>query len=126
MLRLIPGTFGEAAGPFYFREAGKTPGVGFFSEQRHRNIQNFVHGGALLTLADIALFDICARARGQVFRAVTVSLSSEFLAPGPIGAFIEATGEMTGGGKSLMFCRGLVSADGKALLSFAGILKAIG
>ena len=124
-LRPLPDSFGDTAGPYYFRLPGPIPGVGFYSETRHRNLANFVHGGALLSLADMALFDICHRARGA-FRAVTVSLSSEFLAPAPIGAFIEATGEMMGGGKSLLFSRGMVSANGRALLSFSGTLKVIG
>ncbi|MEQ8750820.1 MAG: hotdog domain-containing protein, partial [Amphiplicatus sp.] len=57
------------------------------------------------------------------FRAVTVTLNSEFLAAGPIGEFIEATGELTRGGKRLLFARGQISAAGKPLMSFSGILK---
>ncbi len=116
-------TFGGHAGPFYFREKGPTPGVGFFSEARHANTGAMIHGGALLTLADMSLFDICFRAVGGSFRAVTVSLSSEFLGAGPIGEFIEATGEMTRSGKRLHFARGLVTAAGEPLMSFSGILK---
>lgn len=116
-------TFSGEAGPFYYRAIGGPPGVGFFSEPRHGNLQNIVHGGALLTLADMALFDICFRAQKATFPAVTASLTSEFLAPAPIGVFIEADGEMMKGGKSLCFCRGVIRAEGRAVMSFAGILK---
>ncbi|MEQ8936584.1 MAG: PaaI family thioesterase [Amphiplicatus sp.] len=116
-------TFSGHAGPFYFREPGPASGVGFFSEPRHANLADIVHGGALLTLADMSLFDICFRAAGGRFKAVTVSLNCEFLSAGPIGEFIEASGEMTRGGKSLMFARGLITAAGKPLMSFSGILK---
>lgn len=116
-----PGTFSSHAGPFYFREDG-VPGVGFFSEPRHANGVGIVHGGALLTLADMALFNICYCAVGP-FKAVTVTLNSEFMAPGPIGAFIEATGETVKIGKSLIFARGLVTADEKTLMAFSGTLK---
>lgn len=115
-------TFSGRAGPFYFRAAGPTPGVGFFAEPHHANVADIVHGGALLTLADMALFDICHRAVGR-FKGVTVSLNCEFLGPGPIGAFIEATGEMTRGGKRLLYSRGLITAAGKPVMSFSGILK---
>ncbi|MEE2691489.1 MAG: PaaI family thioesterase [Pseudomonadota bacterium] len=114
-------TFSGHAGPFYFRE-GPTPGVGFYAEPRHANLANIIHGGALLTLADMSLFDICFRALGR-FKAVTVTLNSEFLGAGPVGAFIESTGEMTRSGKSLLFSRGLITAAGKPLMSFSGILK---
>ncbi|WDI32450.1 PaaI family thioesterase [Hyphococcus flavus] len=115
-------TFSGRAGPYYFREEGPAPGVGFFARPHHANLGGFVHGGALLTLADMALFDICRRKIG-LFRAVTVSLNSEFLRPGKVGTFIHASGETTAIGKSILFARGLVSADDKPLMNFSGTLK---
>lgn len=117
--------FAYRAGPIYFRVAGPTPGVAFFSEPRHANLGGIVHGGALLTLADMALFDACFRTHGR-FRAVTVTLNSEFLDAGRVGEFIEASGELVGGGKTLMFVRGLVTAGDRRLLSFSGTVKRLG
>lgn len=122
VLQSHPQTFSAHAGPFYFREKGAAPGVGFFSEPRHANLGGIVHGGALMTLADMSLWDICRRSEGN-FKAVTVTMNAEFIGPGPVGAFIEATGEMTKAGRSLLFARGLVTANGKSLLSFSGSLK---
>lgn len=122
VLQSHPQTFSAHAGPFYFREKGESPGVGFFSEPRHANLGGIVHGGALMTLADMSLWDICRRSEGN-FKAVTVTMNAEFIGPGPVGAFIEATGEMTKAGRSLLFARGLVTANGKSLLSFSGSLK---
>lgn len=116
--------FAYEAGPFYFRADRKISGVGFYAEPRHANIAGIVHGGALLTLADMSLFDICFRALGQ-FKAVTVTLNSEFLGAAPVGEFIEAAGEMTGGGNRLLFARGLVTAGGKALMNYSGTLKRV-
>ena len=113
-----PQTFSHHAGPFYFREEGPTPGVGFLSEHHHANLGGIVHGGALMTLADMALWDICRREIG-LFKAVTVSFNADFIGPGPIGSFIEASGEMTKAGRNLLFARGLVTADGEAVLSFS-------
>jgi acyl-coenzyme A thioesterase PaaI-like protein len=117
--------FAFEAGPFYFRADGSAPGVGFFSEPRHANLGGIVHGGALLTLADMALFDACFRTHGR-FRAVTVTLNSEFLEAGKIGEFIEARGELVGGGRSIMFVRGLVTAGERRLLNFSGAVKRLG
>ncbi|MEO1242962.1 MAG: PaaI family thioesterase [Pseudomonadota bacterium] len=122
VLQSHPQTFSAHAGPFYFREKGEGPGVGFFSEPRHANLGGIVHGGALMTLADMSLWDICRRSEGN-FKAVTVTMNAEFIGPGPVGAFIEAAGEMTKAGRSLLFARGLVTANGKSLLSFSGSLK---
>ena len=117
-----PQTFSHHAGPFYFREEGATPGVGFWAEPHHANLGGIIHGGALMTLADMALWDICRREIG-LFKAVTVTFNADFIGPGPVGSFIEASGEMTKSGRSLLFARGLVSANGKSLLSFSGTLK---
>ncbi|WP_165793630.1 PaaI family thioesterase [Hyphococcus luteus] len=118
-------TFSGHAGPFFFREEGGAPGVGFFSEPHHANLGGIVHGGALLTLADMALWDICRREVG-LFRGVTVTLNAEFVGAGPVGEFIEATGEMVKAGRKLMFARGTVSAKGNVLMSFSGTLKRVG
>jgi len=124
-LQSFPDTFSAHAGPFYFRDyALKEPGVGFYSEPHHANGVGIVHGGALLTLADMALWDICRRVIGR-FHGVTVTMNSEFLSPGPIGKFIVATGEATKIGKSLMFARGVVTCESETLLAFSGALKRI-
>ena len=118
-------TFSGQSGPFYFRDAGEEPGVGFFAEPRHANMGGVLHGGVLLTLADMALWDICKREIG-FFKGVTVTMNAEFVGAGPIGGFIEATGEMVKAGGKLMFARGLISADGAPLMSFSGTLKRVG
>lgn len=119
----FPETYSAQVGPFWFRDfSSKEPGVGFLAEPRHMNAGGIVHGGALLTLADMALWDICRRVIGP-FRAVTVSVNADFLAPGAIGKFIMANGEPVKIGKSLLFARGLVTSDGETLMNFSGTLK---
>ena len=118
-------TFSGHAGPFYFRAGVENPpGVGFLSEARHANAIGMVHGGALLTLADMSLWDICRRASGP-FNAVTLTLNAEFIAPGPVGHFIHATGEAVKIGKSIMFARGDVRCGDDVLLTFSGSLKRV-
>ena len=58
-----------------------------------------------MTLADMSLFDIAMRA-ASIERAVTVTMNAEFVGPGRIGEFIEATGELVKEGGSLLFLRG--------------------
>lgn len=124
-LQSFPDTFSAHAGPFYFRDYSlKEPGCGFLSEPHHANAGGIVHGGALLTLADMSLWDICRRVIGP-FRAVTVTVNAEFIGPGPIGEFIMAMGEPTKIGRSLLFARGLVTCRGEPLLAFSGTLKRI-
>ncbi|MCA8887479.1 MAG: PaaI family thioesterase [Parvularculaceae bacterium] len=123
VLQPFPETFSFHAGPFYFNDPdGQTPGVGFVSGPQHANAGGMVHGGALMTLADMSLWDICRRRVGKL-RAVTVTLNAEFVGKGEIGKFIEASGEATKIGRSMLFARGLVTCEGRTLLSFSGSLK---
>ncbi len=116
-------TFSGEAGPVYFRDfADRRSGVGLMSNPRHANVGGIIHGGALLMLADISLWDICRRAAGP-FNAVTLTLNAEFLAPGPIGRFIIASGEATRIGKSILFARGDIRCGSDILLTFSGSLK---
>lgn len=115
-------TFSGHAGPYYFREEGAKAGVGFFAEPHHANLAGVIHGGALMTLADMALWDICRREVG-IFRGLTVTMNSEFIGAGPVGEFIEANGETTRIGGRLLFARGLVTAKGEPVLAFSGTLK---
>ena len=121
-LQPFPETFSGHAGPFYFRKGGDEPGIGFYAQKHHANMQGVIHGGALLTLADMSLWDICRRKVG-VFMGATVSLNSEFVGPGKVGTFIEASGDLIRAGRRLVFARGLVTSEGETLLSFSGTLK---
>lgn len=118
-----PDTFGALAGPIYRRNAASAePGVGFWADARHQNLAGVAHGGALLTLADMALFDIVFRSSGPM-RAVTVSLNADFVRAAPLGSFIEASGEPVRIGGALLTARGLIRCKGEIVVSFSGTLK---
>ncbi len=121
-LQPFPHTFSAHAGPFLIRKDGPEPGIGFYAKSHHANMQGVIHGGALLTLADMSLWDICRRKVG-LFGGATVSLNSEFVGPGKVGTFIEASGDLIRAGHRLIFARGIVTCEGEPLLSFSGTLK---
>ena len=57
---------------------------------------------------------------------MTVNLSGDFLAAARVGQFVEARGDITRAARSTIFVRGLVTADGEAVLSFTGIIRKVG
>ncbi|MEM9422652.1 MAG: PaaI family thioesterase [Pseudomonadota bacterium] len=114
-------SFATIAGPYFYNK-GKAPGVGFLAEEKHLNLAGVVHGGCLATLADMALWDICAREVGP-FRAVTVTLNTEFLGSARAGEFISAEGDALKASGSIFFARGLITARGRPVMSFSGSLK---
>lgn len=118
--------FETGAGPFFMRRQDDGSYMSAFrAEARHMNGAGFMHGGCLMTFADFALFAI-ATDHLQDQMGVTMNLSSDFLGSVPVGALVEARGEVTRGGGKTLFVRGIVTADGKPALSFTGIIRKVG
>ena len=113
----------DTAGPFYLREdeTGKMVAA-FRAEHKHMNASGVVHGGALMTFADFALFALAHTGEEDGY-GVTVAFTSEFLSGALEGELIEARGEVMGGGKSITFVRGVITADDRPVLNFSGTIK---
>jgi uncharacterized protein (TIGR00369 family) len=113
------------SGPYYFRkDAEGTPRCAFRVERKHLNGGGSTHGGCLLTFADYCLF-VFAEDALTSSRGVTVSLNSEFVGPALEGDLVEASGEVIRAGASLLFVRGLITANGRPALNFSGVIKKI-
>ena len=117
--------FEQLTGPFYSRLIDGEAVCGLRLEPKHMNGLGGMHGGAMMTFADFSLFMISSRARGGP--AVTVNLAGDFLGSARAGELIEARGEVTKAGASLVFVRGLVTAEAerRPVLSFSGVIKKI-
>jgi uncharacterized protein (TIGR00369 family) len=121
--------FEDLTGPFYFREEaeGKVR-CAFRVEKKHLNGGGALHGGAMMTFADFALFAIShpvRRANGDPDHHVTVSLNGEFVGPALEGDLVEAVGEVVRAGGSLTFIRGLMQTGANPMMSFSGVVKRI-
>ncbi|MEI9985419.1 MAG: PaaI family thioesterase [Aliidongia sp.] len=113
------------SGPYFFRRMpdGQMR-CAFRAERKHLNGGGSVHGGCLLTFADHCLFVFAQDALAES-RGVTVSLNSEFVGPAFEGDLVEATGEVVRAGASLLFVRGMLTANGQPALTFSGVIKKI-
>src|SRR5687768_13212219 len=83
-----------------------------FPEERHANLGDMIHGGAILTFIDMALFAGGRLAGADVIRAVTLDLSTRFLSPGRIGVPLDAEVELLRETKRLAFFAGKVVQEG--------------
>jgi len=120
-------TFMQALSPLWYAplEADAGNGVcGFFAEERHGNSLGVVHGGALLTLADVALWGAARRKIGPM-HAFTVTLNSEFVEGAKIGDWVWADGEMIRAGSKMIFGRGVIWSNDRPALMYSGTLKRI-
>lgn len=114
----------QTAGPFYFRTDDQGPVCVFRAAEKHMNSGGVMHGGCLMTFADFALFGIAHENLGDAY-GLTVAFTSEFLSGPKPGQLIEARGEVLHAGRSIMFVRGIVTADGVPALNFSGTIKKV-
>ena len=93
-------------------------------ERRHSNLVDNLHGGALLGLADVALF-AAARLYGlaNVGPASTIELSMQFLAGATLDAPVDAVGQVLRDTRRMMFLRGLIEQDGTIIAAFSGLIR---
>ena len=114
----------DTVGPFYFRQDEAGAVAAFRAAHKHMNAGGVVHGGCLMSFADFALFALAHDGgHDEDSYGVTVAFNCEFLAGAKEGQRLEARGEKMGGGRSIQFVRGVITADGQAVLNFSGTIK---
>jgi uncharacterized protein (TIGR00369 family) len=94
----------------------------FRAGPKHMNAGDRMHGGCLMTFADIALFQT-AYQEMEGASGVTVSLDSTFVDGAYVGELIEATGEVVKAGKSLIFARGQITTGERILMTYSGVIR---
>lgn len=125
-LRLRPNPYIDACGPLYGRREGDQLVLGLRVEQRHCNPARTCHGGMLTTLADMLLVLGASAQTGNTRYMLTVSLNCDFVGPAPEGSWIEGRLQVLRATRSLVFCQGLLTADGQPVLRSSGIAKPSG
>jgi len=111
-------------GPFWHREENGKVRCVFRVEQKHVNGGGAVHGGCLMTFADYCLFAIANTVLHEG-RGVTLSFATEFIDAVYKGELVEGTGEIVRAGRSIIFMRGMLTAEGRPVLSFSGTVKRV-
>lgn len=115
--------FETHAGPFYYKlgENGATV-CAFRTEAKHMNGGNFLHGGAIMTFADFAIF-VIARDVLAGTHSVTATFNGEFVGAVPQGALVECRGEVVKAGRSMVFVRGMITTGPEPVMSFSAVIK---
>lgn len=97
--------------------------VGMIVEERHTNNHiGSLHGGAVMTFADIGLGWAVSTMIGHSM-CVTVSLQTQFISVARVGDFITCEAEVIRATKQLIFVRGFIMTGDRIVASAEGIWK---
>ena len=90
------GPFIQHNGPLYLRHEGSVVQFGFRVERRHVNPMNNLHGGMMASFCDMLLPLSVHRKSDQVADRFlpTVSLQIDYLAPAPLGAWVQGEAQV--------------------------------
>ncbi len=121
---LLSGThFNATAGPYWVRRENGVRVVGLLGENRHGNgYVGTVHGGVLMTFADIAL-GLGVVDAADTRDCVTLQLQMQFTASAPIGSFLTCRPELVRRTSQIVFMRGLIMAGDRTVASADGMWK---
>lgn len=125
----IGGGFIAANGPLWvlheLRPDGPLVKLGFRVEPRHCNPMGMCHGGMLASFCDMLLPISVHRKSAEVGRRFlpTVSLQLDYMAPVPLGAWVEGEADVLKVTHTMVFAQGLVRADGKVAVRCSGVFK---
>jgi len=95
---------------------------GFVALAKHMNSAGSLHGGLLMTFADVAM-SRTARLVASVEACNTVSLTADFVGPGKLGELIEAQVRITRRTRSVIFQSATITAGERVLMTATGLWK---
>jgi uncharacterized protein (TIGR00369 family) len=96
--------FAEANGPWFEKIEDGRLIRGFLAGPQHANSLGIVHGGMMAAFLDSAMGTTVWHVLKR--RAVTLTLSLDFLGPGRIGDWMQAEGEVVGHDEQMVQVRG--------------------
>lgn len=113
--------FMAAVGPLYVRRDPGPLTFGIRVEHRHCNAKMVAHGGMLASLADVVL-GVGGLTLAEVPGFfITITLTTDFVGPAPLGAWVECRPELVRRTRTMMFVQGLFLADGAPALRASGV-----
>ena len=117
--RLSP--FNAMLGPLYERRDGDAVSIGLMIEDKHTNSRGICHGGALATLADLALGYAMLAKSGDSGSFLTAHLSVDYAGAAKVGDWIESKVEIQRVGARMAFANCYLMVDNRPIVRASAI-----
>ncbi len=115
--------FGWENGPVFERKVDSGVQRGFRVAARHINAGGALHGGMVMTFADILLATAVHTVTEPPF--VTIRLTTDFIAPAFEGDWVEGTATAESPEDGIIAVRGIITTSERTIASAQGLFKAI-
>jgi len=113
--------FLDRTGPYFCKGKGAGLSIGLRVQEHHLNARGLVHGGLLMTMADIALGYAMATSADPPIAAVTSQLSADFAGGARLGDWIESSADIQKVGRSLAFANIYLHVNGERIVRASGV-----
>lgn len=120
----IGGVFASHNGPLFARWHEGRFQMGFRVGPQHVNPGEACHGGMMCTFGDI-LISSAAQYQCDIPRQFlpTISLQVDFLAPAPLGCWVEGEADILKVTRNLVFSQSVIRADGAPAMRISGVFR---
>jgi acyl-coenzyme A thioesterase PaaI-like protein len=103
--------YADSFGAVYVNSTSRS--LAFRVAANHMNPVGVCSGGAIATFADMQIAAVIADGPGTVEgHQPTISLAIDYLAPAPLGSWVEAAVTLVKRTRSMIFTQALITADG--------------
>jgi acyl-coenzyme A thioesterase PaaI-like protein len=117
--------FGWEVGPFFEHEMkGMAVRRGFRVSENHINAGGVCHGGMLMTFADILIAAAVLKATEPPF--VTVKLTTDFVGPAPLYAWVEGEAEVAAIRDGFATVNGTIKTDEAIVATISSVFRCLG
>jgi len=120
----VGGAYATHNGPLFARWHEGRIQLGFRVAPQHANPGNACHGGMLSLVSDIVI-STAAQYQTDIPRTFlpTISLQTDFLAPAPMGSWVQGQADILKVTAKLIFSQGLLTADGEPVMRASGVFR---
>jgi acyl-coenzyme A thioesterase 13 len=113
--------FLELIGPVWYRTTGDAFLIGLRAEEKHCNARGIVHGGVLMTLADISLGYRSSASQDPPANLTTANMTVDFAGSANLGDWIEVDVDIQRVGRRMAFANAYITVGERRIVRASAV-----
>jgi acyl-coenzyme A thioesterase PaaI-like protein len=116
-------SFHDSIAPIYFRIIDSGPEIGALVEQKHCNPVDFMHGGVMMSILDIAFSTAVSVSLGKFTSTPTISLNFDFITGAKVSDWVVAKVDTVTLKRTVDFVSGSIEGPRGSVARASGCFK---